>query len=94
MTDVLQRAHVLRIAGWGLAAAALLVPLVAMAFTEEVSWGPEDFLVAALLLGGAGVALEVSVRLLPGIPARIAAATVIAAAFVLVWAELAVGLFH
>ena len=33
-----------RIARWGGAAALLCVPAVAMRFTKEVNWGPEDFI--------------------------------------------------
>ena len=42
--------------------AVLLVPLVAMQFTEEVNWSPFDFVFAAALLGGTGLLLELAVR--------------------------------
>ncbi|MBK7270939.1 MAG: hypothetical protein IPI07_16005 [Flavobacteriales bacterium] len=38
--------NILRIVGWSLAALMLLFPVVAMQFTDEVNWGPEDFLFA------------------------------------------------
>jgi hypothetical protein len=78
---------------WGAIAALLLLPLVAMQFTTEVKWGAEDFAVAATLLIGAGLALEVAARVLVEPVRRALAAAVILGVVVLVWAELAVGLF-
>ncbi len=40
----------------------LLVPLVAMLFTDEVAWGPLDFAVAGVLLFSAGLTYEWSRR--------------------------------
>ena len=42
--------------------AVLLVPLVAMQFTEEVEWSVYDFAIAGVLLGGTGFLLELAVR--------------------------------
>ena len=47
-------------------AALLLVPAVAMRYTHEVVWGPGDFVVAAVLLYGAGLTAVVLARRLPG----------------------------
>jgi hypothetical protein len=82
-----------RVAGWGLAGAVLLVPVLGMLLTGEMGWGPGDFLVAALLLGATGLAIEGVVRMVrPGAP-RVAAAAAVVAGLLLVWAELAVGVF-
>jgi hypothetical protein len=43
--------------------AVLLVPLVAMQFTEEVDWSLFDFAFAAVLLGGTGFLIELAVRM-------------------------------
>ncbi|MGB3337315.1 MAG: hypothetical protein WBA73_09060 [Devosia sp.] len=88
-----QPGNYLRIGAWSVAAALLLLPLAAMQFTSDVKWGAEDFLAAALLLGGAGLALEVMVRLVQDARARLAIGLAIAAAFGLIWVELAVGIF-
>ena len=47
---------------WGACAVALLAPAVAMIFSSEVNWGPEDFTLAAILLGTIGVGYEMAVR--------------------------------
>ncbi|MFM6950491.1 MAG: hypothetical protein ACKOW1_05670 [Novosphingobium sp.] len=78
---------------WGLIAALLVLPAVAMQFTSEVNWGPEDFAVAAVLLGGTGLALELARLVLVDPGKRVLAALVIIGALLLVWAELAVGIF-
>ena len=90
----LVQANHIRIAAWGLVALALLAPLVAMQFTSEVNWGIGDFVAAAALLGGAGLALEAVLRFVRGTGARIGLGLAIGVALLPVWAELAVGLFH
>ncbi len=74
-------------------AAVLLAPLVAMQFTDEVAWGPEDFVAAALLLGGAWAALELAWKVLPATTGRLIAAAGIVFAMLATWAHLAVGVF-
>ena len=71
----------------------LLVPLVAMQFTREVAWDIGDFVAAALLIAGTGMAYVLSARRLTTRRARLFAGTALAAALVVVWAELAVGIF-
>lgn len=72
--------------------ALLLVPLVAMQFTKEVSWGPGDFLAAAALLLGAGMAYTFAVRKVGSFKIRAAVGLVIVLLLATVWAELAVGI--
>lgn len=76
-----------------IAAGMLLVPAIAMQFTSEVNWGPEDFGAMGLMLFITGVALEVSARLSKTDLQRGLAIGFIAFAFVAIWAELAVGIF-
>lgn len=75
-------------------AVLLLVPALAMQFSLEVSWGPGDFLVAAVLLFGAGSLAVVGCRRVAGTGGRIALIGAVGLALLLVWADLAVGLFH
>jgi hypothetical protein len=74
-------------------ATLLLVPAVAMQFTTEVSWGPGDFVVAAVLLFGTGTLAVVGAAHVKGARRRAALLVGIACSLALVWAELAVGLF-
>lgn len=77
--------------GWGLAAALLAAPLVAMQFTPEVDWTTGDFLFAAVVLGGVGIALELAVRISTSSSYRIAAGLGLAAGLMLIWVNGAVG---
>jgi hypothetical protein len=81
-----------RIAAWAAAALVLLLPLVAMQFTDEVNWDVADFVLAGALLVGVGVPYELAVRK-TGDPAyRAAVGVALAAAFLLVWVNGAVGI--
>ena len=75
------------------AAGLLSVPLIAMQFSQEVDWDFSDFAVMGALLFGAGLSIELVLRKVPGVKQRLMISGVILLAFLLVWAELAVGLF-
>jgi hypothetical protein len=74
-------------------AAILLLPLLAMRFTREVNWGPLDFAVAAILLAGTGSVYVLLTRKLRTAIQRRAIGGGLLLTFLLVWAELAVGVF-
>lgn len=75
-----------------LATACLLaVPLVAMQFTPEVSWTPSDFLIAGILLFGAGLSYALVARLGSNGSYRLGAGLAVAAGLLLIWGNLAVG---
>lgn len=78
---------------WGGAALLLLTPLVAMAFIPAINWGFEDVAIAAAMLLIAGAAIEATAWAATSPRVRAVAGLSIAAAFVLIWAHLAVGLF-
>ncbi len=75
------------------AALLLLVPFVAMQFTEEVKWSAADFIVAAVLLFGTGLLCELVLRKVKTLKYRLIICAVILLALFLIWAELAVGIF-
>ena len=81
-----------RIGLWSLAALLLVAPLVAMRFTDQVNWGPEDFIFAGLVFGTVGLVAELTVRRTQSLAARAGAAFAVAAAFAIVWANAAVGM--
>lgn len=73
--------------------AILLVPLVAMRFTAEVNWGVLDFAVAGVLLAGIGSLFVLLTRKLHTAAQRRAIGGGLLLTLMLVWAELAVGIF-
>lgn len=75
------------------AALLLLIPLIAMQFTDEVKWTLLDFIVGGFLLLGTGFMCELVMRKVNKINYRITICAAILAAFLLIWAELAVGIF-
>lgn len=81
-----------RIIGWSIAAALIGTPMVAMQFTDEVNWGPEDFLFATGMIGGVGLLFELTVRAQASWAYRAGVALALAASFLLVWINLAVGI--
>lgn len=84
----------LRIAGiFVITVILLLIPFVAMKFTAEVNWEPMDFVGAGILLLSAGFASELTFRLVEGFWLRIAALALVILVLLIVWAELAVGIF-
>jgi ABC-type cobalt transport system substrate-binding protein len=76
-----------------IAALILLIPLIAMQFTNEVNWAFSDFLVAGGLLFGAGLLVEFVVRKVKQSQYRLLLIMGVIVAFLLLWAELAVGIF-
>ncbi len=70
----------------------LLLPLLAMQITDEVVWDLADFAVAGALLFGTGLTYELVARKMGSIAYRVAVGVALAAALLLVWVNLAVGL--
>ena len=81
-----------RIIGWGTVAALLLAPLVAIQFTSEFDWDETDFIVMGFIFGSLGLSLEFMVTRSHSLAYRIASGIAILAAFLLIWANLAVGM--
>lgn len=81
-----------RVLGWGTAVALILAPLVAMQFTSEVNWSVGDFIVAAMMLGMVGLLLELTARTTRSRVQRAAIGAAVAAAFLTIWVNGAVGM--
>jgi len=71
----------------------LLVPLIAMQLTDQVNWTLFDFVVAGVLLMGTGLMCELVMRKVSSTRYRIIICAVILVILLLIWIELAVGLF-
>lgn len=85
-------------------AAILMLPLLAMIFdwqvpepgysiSSEVDWGPFDFVVMGTLLSGTGLLIVLALRKIKDTPRWAAIIIALLLAFLLIWAELAVGIF-
>jgi hypothetical protein len=72
--------------------ALLLIPLLAMYFTDEVNWDLADFLVAGTLLFSAGFAWQLAAARTGDGAYRTAMGIAIVALLLLVWGNLAVGI--
>lgn len=81
-----------RMAAWSGAALLLLLPLVAMQFTDEVNWTVSDFIVMGAMLLGAGGAFELALRTSGQTMYRIAAVGAVGSGFFMVWVNAAVGI--
>lgn len=73
--------------------ALLLIPLVAMEFTNEVVWTSSDFITMGCMLLTVGVFCELILRKITKARYRIALCILILLLFLLIWAELSVGIF-
>ena len=71
----------------------LLIPLIAMQFTEQVNWSPLDFLIMGFLLLSVGLILEFVMRKVRKYEHRFLLVLGTIVVFLLIWAELAVGIF-
>jgi len=71
----------------------LLIPFVAMQFSNEVNWSIADFVTAAVLLVGTGLLCEFVMRKVKKREHRFLICAGILAALLLIWIELAVGIF-
>jgi hypothetical protein len=74
------------------AALILLLPLVAMQFTDEVDWDETDFAVMGAMLFGACGTYELAARMTGNVAYRAGVGVAVVAAFILVWMNLAVGI--
>jgi dipeptide/tripeptide permease len=70
----------------------LVIPFIAMQFTDEVSWTIFDFIIMGALLLSTGFLCELTIRKVSKTKYRIILCIVILAAFLIIWAELAVGI--
>lgn len=70
----------------------LLIPLIAMQFTNEVNWTIFDFVVAAILLFGTGFTYKLLTSKVKSFTQKAAIIVAIGSSLFLVWTNLAVGI--
>jgi ABC-type enterobactin transport system permease subunit len=71
----------------------LLIPLVAVQLSSEINWNLVDFIIMGTLLFCAGLALELIVLRFTVPAHRVLVSLAILLILLLIWAELAVGIF-
>lgn len=71
----------------------LLVPLIAMQFSDEWDWKVTDFIIIGILLAGVGFAYQLIVNGVKNNSKQAVAGIVLAALMILLWVEMAVGIF-
>ena len=81
-----------RIIGWGVAVALLIAPFVAMQFTREVNWTASDFMVFGVMLLAVGIPIELAAWHSGNRTYLGAASLALLGAFLVTWANLAVGI--
>jgi len=77
---------------WGGAALLLSLPFFAMRFTSAVNWSASDFVVMGIMLGVVCGAIELAARFSGNWAYRVGVAAAIVGAFLISWANLAVGI--
>lgn len=73
-------------------ASVLMIPLVAMQFTDEVKWDGFDFIAMGALLFSTGLTYVLITRASEGVAYRIATGIAVIAGLLLIWMNLAVGI--
>jgi hypothetical protein len=71
----------------------VMIPFLAMQITREVNWDKTDFIVMGTLLFGTGSMFVLAARKTRNIRYRAAIGAALVVAFLLLWVELAVGIF-
>lgn len=81
-----------RVVRWSAGAGLLLVPLVMMQIVDDWNWGPGGFLFAGIMIGGVLLLYEFATRAGVSMAYRGGVAAALAAAFLMIWMNLAVGI--
>ena len=71
----------------------LLIPLIGMTITDEINWSPFDFFTMGSLLILLGIGINLVSSRVKNLKYRVLYIGGIVIIFMLIWAELAVGLF-
>lgn len=71
----------------------LLIPFIAMQFSQDVNWGPGDFIIIGALLFTIGSMFVLAARKIRRTSDRVIAGIMFALILLYLWAELAVGIF-
>lgn len=81
-----------RIMAWSTVPLLLLIPLIAMQFTDQVAWSITDFAIMGGMMAAVGLALELAARKTSNSSYRIGMGLALAAGFLTLWVNGAVGI--
>jgi hypothetical protein len=73
--------------------ALLMIPLIAMLFTDNVTWSFMDFVMAGILLLGTSFIIELVLQKVKSKQHRFLICGIVLLVLFILWAELAVGIF-
>ena len=71
----------------------LLIPLIGMVITDEINWSPFDFIIMGSLLFLLSIGINFVSNRTKNLENRILYIGILILIFILIWAELAVGVF-
>lgn len=71
----------------------LSIPMIAMQFTDEVNWSLRDFIVMGVILFGTAISIELVMRKAKGLKFKLIFVGAVLLIAIILWAELAVGIF-
>ena len=71
----------------------LLIPLIGMAFTDKIKWSTFDFIIMSSLLISLSIGINLVSNRVKKLNNRFLYTGILVLIFMLIWAELAVGIF-
>jgi hypothetical protein len=71
----------------------LLIPLIGMTITDEINWSQFDFIIMGSLVILLSIGINFASNLAKNLKNRVLYIGILVIIFMLIWAELAVGLF-
>ena len=71
----------------------LLIPLIGMGITDEINWSPFDFIIMGSLIISLSIGINFVSTRVKNLKNRVLYIGILVIIFMLIWAELAVGLF-
>ena len=71
----------------------LVIPLIGMCITEEINWSPFDFIIMGVLILSVSIGINFTLNKTKNLKNRIIYIGILGFLFLLIWAELAVGIF-
>jgi len=72
----------------------LLIPLIGMSITNEINWSPFDFVIMGFILIFFGIGINFVSNRTKNLKTRMLYIGILVLIFMLIWAELAVGIFN